>query len=128
MKPAFVVDTDVLVDHLRGFEPAKKILRQIGDREIIGYISSVTEAELFAGKEAVSADRRNELNELIKLFEKIILDNEIAQKSGEFRRNYGVEIPDAIIAATAFYKGSKVLTKNKKDFEKIREVVIEEPY
>lgn len=128
MTNGFVIDSDILIDHLRGFETAENTIIKVRNKEVIGYISSVTEAELFAGEDVKLEKRKQELNEIINLFTKIILNNEIAQKAGEFRRNYGVEIPDAIIAATAFYQKCKVLTKNKKDFEKIKEIEIENPY
>lgn len=128
MTNEFVVDSDILIDHMRGFEPAKIIIGKVRNKEIIGYLSSVTEAEMFAGADIKLEKRRQELDELIKLFSKIILNNEIAQKAGEFRRNYDVQIPDAIIAATAFHQKCKLWTKNKKDFEKIKEIEVEEPY
>jgi predicted nucleic acid-binding protein len=56
------------------------------------------------------------------------LDNEIAVKAGEYRRRYDVEIPDAIIAATAFKERAKVFTKNVEDFRKIENTGVEEPY
>ena len=102
--------------------------KKIRDEKITAYISSVTEAELFSGKDIKLESKKRDLKELIGLFEKVILDNEIAQKSGEFRRNYDIETPDAIIAATAFHKHCKLLTKNKKDFQKIKEIEVEEPY
>lgn len=125
---AFVIDTAILIDHLRGFGPAKAIIRKIRSREITAYISSVTETEVFSGKDAKQEGKRQELGELIGLFEKVLLTNEIAQKAGELRRNYSIEIPDAIIAATAFHQKCKLWTKNKKDFEKIKEIEAEEPY
>ncbi|MBS3053154.1 MAG: type II toxin-antitoxin system VapC family toxin [Candidatus Aenigmarchaeota archaeon] len=125
---AFVIDTAILIDHLRGFEPAKVIIGKIRSKEITAYISSVTEAEVFSGKDAKQTSKRQELSELIGLFEKVLLTNEIAQKAGELRRNYSIEIPDAIIAATAFQQKCKLWTKNKKDFDKIKEIEIEEPY
>lgn len=124
----FLIDTSVLVDHLRGFEPAKNLIRRVREKEFHAFISSITEAELFAGKDVKQESRQLELMELISLFEKIILENKIAQKSGELRRNYDIELPDAIIAATAFHSKCVVLTKNKKHFGKIKEIKVEEPY
>lgn len=128
MKNAFVIDTSVLIDHLRGFEPAKAVIEKISGKYFIAYMSSLTEAELFSGENAKLEKKREELINLIKLFEKVIVNNEIAQKAGEFRRDYGIEIPDAIIAATAFHQNCKLWTKNKKDFENIKGIIVEEPY
>lgn len=125
---AVAVDTTILIDHLRGFEPAKNVIEKIRNKELKAYISSVTEAELFSGNEANLKSKREELKELIALFEKIVLDNEIAQKAGELRRTYAAEVPDAIIAATAINQRCKLWTKNVKAFERIKEIEIEEPY
>ena len=54
------------------------------------------------------------------------MDNRILQKAGEFRRNYNVNLLDSIIAATFHEKC--IWTENKKDFEKIKEIKVEEPY
>ena len=66
--------------------------------------------------------------DLILLFTKIEVNNQILQTAGEFRRNYDVQLPDAIIASTAFLQNAKLWTKNIEDFRKIKEIEVEEPY
>ncbi len=56
------------------------------------------------------------------------MGSSIARATGEFRRDYGSSLLDCKIAATAFHQKCKLRTKNKKDFEKIKEIEIEEPY
>ncbi len=123
-----VFDTDILIDHLRGIESAKKLIEKTRAGEIKAYVSAITEAELLAGKECEKEEKRANILELIKLFTKIDVNNPVAQKSGEFRRLYNIPIQDCIIAATCFNLKCKLWTRNKKDFNKIREIVVESPY
>lgn len=121
-------DTSILVDSLRGHKRVSKLMEAVAGRKVGGIISVITEAELYAGKDCNTELGLNAVKDLISIFEKIILDNEIAVKAGGYRRMYGVEIPDAIIAATAAKERAKVYTKNVEDFGKIEEVDVEEPY
>lgn len=123
-----VLDTTILVDHLRNFKPAIDIVRKVKEGKIVGCISAVTEAELFAGKDSADEMKGRFLSELISLFTKIHVDNEIAKKAGEFKRKYNVSLDDCVIAATVFVQKSKLWTKNIEDFRKIKEIEVEAPY
>ena len=45
-----LIDTDILVDHLRGIGATKRYLKRIESGEIEAYISVITVAELSAGR------------------------------------------------------------------------------
>jgi predicted nucleic acid-binding protein len=123
-----IFDTSILVDCLRGNARAVSVIERVAKREIDGFISVLTEAELYAGRECGTDSGISKVRDLISLFTKILLTNEIAQQAGLFRRKYRVEIPDAIIAATASVYDAKVWTKNSKDFVGIKEATAEDPY
>ncbi len=123
-----VFDTTILIDHLRNFAKATELIKKVKNKEIVGYISALTEAELFAGKDSENEKKRTLLSELILQFTKIYVDNEIAKKSGEFKRKYNISLGDSIIAATAFTQKSKLWTKNIGHFQKIKEIEWEDPY
>lgn len=123
-----VFDTSILIDHLRNLNDATELVFKVEQKRIVGYISSLTESELVAGKECDNKGKRKLILKLISIFNKIDVTNEIAQKAGDFKRKYGISLDDCIIAATAFYKKCRLWTKNKKDFEKIKEIEVEEPY
>ncbi len=60
---------------------------------------------------------------------RVDLDKNIARKAGFIRRKYDVAIADSIIVATALVKNVKTIaTRNKKHFEKVKEVHILVPY
>jgi predicted nucleic acid-binding protein len=121
-------DTSVIIDHLRGVGAASNLISMVQNGELMGFISVITEAELFAGKDMEDESKEKYVADLLNLFAKIHVDSHIARIAGEFKRRYNVLLPDCIIAATAFTQGYKLLTKNTKDFERIKEIRLEAPY
>jgi hypothetical protein len=45
-----LLDRDMLIDHLRGYEPARQYLKRFEMGEVQGYLSIITVAELAAGQ------------------------------------------------------------------------------
>jgi predicted nucleic acid-binding protein len=82
-----LVDTDVFIDHLRG---AQRLVP--GEHRL--HYSVVTRAELFAGSVATDA-----LTALLAPFREIVVDRAIAERAGRVRRESGIRLPDAFIAA-----------------------------
>ena len=106
--PNLLLDTDVFVDHLRGtrrIEPGA---------EAIGY-SVITRCELFAGP----SDQEGAVSELLDALQEIELDGRIAEMAGRIRRETGVLVPDALIAATAIRHGVTLVSANRRDYERI---------
>src|SRR3989338_10979905 len=110
-----VLDTDIFIDLLRGFEKAKKYFEELSREDNIIYYSAVTEIELISGKECNRIEKRAEIIKILSQFSKIPVDNRIALKSGDFRREYGVAFTDATIAATAFAMKANLVTRNVDD-------------
>ena len=65
-----VVDSDILIDHLRGLPQARNFLKQIEDEKLVGYVSVITEAELASGKRAAITDERKRIQALLGSFQK----------------------------------------------------------
>lgn len=123
-----VFDTNILVDCLRNKKEAIELLTRVAKREIKGYISGITEAELLSGGECKNKRKKETIKNLVGLFEKIVPNNEITQTAGEFRRKYNLSLLDCIIGATAFIQRCKLWTKNIEHFTKIKEIKSEDPY
>ena len=103
-----LVDTDVFIDHLRGaFE------LRLGRYRV--HYSMITRAELVAGNTATDLTIR-----LLAPFREIAVDRAVAERGGRIAREFGVRLPDALIAATAIEHGLSVVTRNRKHFEPIR--------
>ncbi len=115
-----VLDTSILIDHLRGGDKWKRILSELEeDTEI--YISSIVLFELYSGKSSQNPQISSKIQQLVKNFQKIEIDAYLAQKAGELYRDMKqtIQIPDYIIAASALEIGAQVATLNNKDFEQI---------
>ncbi len=115
MEPRLLLDTDVLVDFLRGREEAAAYLEAVSESLLI---SAISVAELYAGVR--EGDERRRLAQFLGAFAIIPLDAEIAQKGGIYRRDYGpshgVGLADALIAATAVLHQAQLVTLNARHF------------
>jgi predicted nucleic acid-binding protein len=125
MAQRLLLDTDVLIDYLRGVPVAVSYLE--GCTEVL-LISVITVAELFAGVR--EGRERTTLSAFLGAFEVVPLDRPIAEKGGLYRRDYGKShgtgLGDALIAATAELCQAKVVTLNRKHFPMLKEVLV--PY
>jgi predicted nucleic acid-binding protein len=60
--------------------------------------------------------------------EVIEISSGIKQKTIEVRKNSNIKLPDAIIAATAIQNDLTLLTRNIKDFTKVKELKVYNPF
>lgn len=110
-----LLDTDILVDHLRGSAELR-----VGSHRV--HYSVITRAELFAGSTTT-----NVVSALLAPFREIEVDRTIAERAGRVRRESGVRLPDALIAATAITHGLGLVTRNRRAFERIRGLRLRRP-
>ena len=103
-----LVDTDIFVDHLRG---AHELLP--GRHRL--FYSVITRAELFAGTTATEVVTR-----LLSAFRELPVDRAVAERAGRIRRESGLRMPDALVAATAVVHGLGLTTRNRRDFDRVR--------
>jgi predicted nucleic acid-binding protein len=120
-----LLDTDVLIDYLRGENEAVAYLEDLTELLVV---SSITVAELYAGVR--EGGERHILDQFLLVFEHVPIDTNIARQGGLFRREYGpshgVGLADAIIAATAMNRKAKLVTLNKRHFPMLNDVQV--PY
>ena len=114
----FLVDTDVLIDYLRGHSVAVRFVTAHSDRIAV---SAISVAELYAGVRGGSDDaERRSLSDFLSLVRIIPVSAAIAKAGGlyqrEYGRSHGVSLADAIIAATANSFDTQLKTLNIKHF------------
>lgn len=119
MAEPIVVDTDVLVDFLRGHPKAVTFINTHSLRIIL---SSIVVAELYAG---VKGDAEQiALDNFVSLFRVIPVTPEIAKTGGLYKRDYskshGVGLADAIMAATAESEKAELKTLNAKHYPMLK--------
>ena len=111
MDRPFLVDTDVMVDFLRGHPEAVALIRAHSTRIIV---PTIVAAELFSGVRDEAESKL--LDSLLALFRAVPVSREIARAGGLYRRAYakshGIGLADAIVAASADAEGAELATLN----------------
>lgn len=118
-----LVDTDILINFLRGREKARTFLSSLINESII-YCSVVTVAEIFAGMKEHEREKTTDLLDSLNIID---VTREIAEKAGSYKnriKSHELELDDCFIAATAFVRNAVIATGNGRhypmdDIEKI---------
>lgn len=85
-KTQYLVDTDVIINYLKGMGKSKDFLMKIIDGKAIGYFSVITEAELLSG--ARNEEDEKDIYDILDLMEAVEVKREIAISAGKLRRKY----------------------------------------
>ena len=120
MSEKFLVDTDVLIDYLRGNDKAVNYIKTYSKNILV---SSISVAELYAG---VKDDERTVLAEFIGLFPVLPVTVIIAKTGGDYKREFfkthNLGLADALIAATAKTHNAALKTLNTKHFPMLKDL------
>lgn len=115
----YLLDSGVLIRHLRGRSEAVRLLRGLGKRERLA-IATVTRLEIHAG---MLPEEKYQTQKLLSRFVTYDLDADIADRAGDYIREYRaggtsttLSVPDAIIAATSIKHRLTLVTFNPKHF------------
>jgi predicted nucleic acid-binding protein len=110
-----LVDTNILIDQLRGLQAALHLGKALPKDAAI---SAITVSELFAGIR--SPDEREKVKQLVESYRIIPFDADTAELAGDYLRKYrkshSLNIGDAAIAATARFHDLALITLNLKHF------------
>ena len=124
----YLIDTDVIIDHLRGERKARDFLKQIKEEESDILYSVITKAELYSG---VRPKEEEDVFMLLSSMEEVPIDGEIALTAGRYRNKFyashGLLLPDALIAASAKNTGTFLVTLNRKHYP-MKDIDIHVPY
>lgn len=124
MAEPLLIDTDVLIDCLRGRHEAFSFLQKLPTTPSI---SAATVAELYAG---VFDKERADLDAFLSAFRILPIAEDIARAGGLHRRDYGrshgTGLVDGIIAATATYAESRLVTLNGRHYPMLEHIDV--PY
>ena len=116
-----LIDTNILIDHLRGEPNATALLRDVGAGRARASISVITESELLAGR-TLTPKQVREIEALLSLLPKLAVTSRVARLAAQFQRAYRLELPDALIAATAALANATLVTRNLKHFRPVKEL------
>jgi predicted nucleic acid-binding protein len=117
-------DTNIFIHAFNGNPVTIAELTHLGPTNIV--ISAITVMELLQGM-----GNKKELAQMkkkIKYYDVIHITPEVSQKAVElidkFKLSHGLQIPDAIIAATALTYKLPLFTYNIRDFDFIPEIIL----
>ncbi len=124
MGKEYLIDTNAVIDYLDNKLPDKagELMDGIDSR-----ISVITRMELLSWPGA-SQEQTLILNEFINASEVFALEEPVIVKAVDIRKTVKSKLPDAIIAATAIVNNLSLITRNTKDFDKIQELEVVDPY
>ena len=123
MKAAFLLDSVVLIDHLRGLDAATGWLGRLEEGEAV--LSAITRGEVLCGgseKEIQAA------HDLCDRFECLPLTKDDATLAAELRRTKRWKLPDAFQAAVARRHGLKLVTRDLRGFDEREHPFVLVPY
>jgi hypothetical protein len=102
-------DTNILIDYLNAIPQARIEVQRYGDKAI----SVITWMEVMIGADPkVESATRSFLSS----FDRLGVDERVAEDAVWLRRNHRIKLPDAIIWATARTNSMLLVTRNTKDF------------
>jgi predicted nucleic acid-binding protein len=113
----YLVDSDVIIAHLRGVEPARDWLRKERSAGPLA-VSAVSVTEITGGMRSAE---RHEVWRLLSSFRVEPVTGPAAGRAGEFMRKYrrshtGIGVADYLIAGTADIRGLRLATLNVRHF------------
>lgn len=121
---SYLVDSDWLADYLKGRAPARMLLASLFPDGLA--ISIITYAEIYQGIYYGTERRRHEegFRALLRTVPVLSLSRPIARRYATLRGQLQqegqlIDQPDLFIAATALEHGLILVTRNRRDFERI---------
>ena len=124
----YLVDSDVLIDHLRGHAPAHDYVDALLLNGATLCFSVISEAEIYSN---VRPGEESHIQALFDTMSRLIVDGAIARRAGAyrdaFRSTIRLTLPDALIAATAREHGAMLVTRNVQHYP-MTDVTVIEPY
>jgi len=128
MPGSVLIDSDVLIDHLRKEKKALRFLATELEKHSLVCISVISRVEILAGM------RKGEdaiVNNLFEILTPVNIDVSIADRAGEYLRKYGkshsLSIGDALIAATSKEMSLTLITRNVRHYP-MKDITILKPY
>ncbi|MBU1088261.1 PIN domain-containing protein [Patescibacteria group bacterium] len=117
-----LVGTDVIIDFTNGKNRILQDLLEEQKKEKVElYVNSVVLTEFFTSKGLEDKEKFRKAKELFSYFRLIEIGSKIAFKTAELLRKKEVDfLGDGYIAGTCLVKELRLITRNKRHFEKVK--------
>lgn len=111
----YLIDTNIFIEHFRGNKAATEFLAS--DNNLI--VSYITMGELLQG--ARNKQEIEVINKVLHTYEHNLGSSKISSLAlaliSKYQPKYGLQLMDALIAATALVMNATLVTLNTKDFQ-----------
>ena len=114
----YTLDTNAVIYYIGNDPDATPVIRELVGKSPIIYMATVSEIELFAFPTLSESDTLK-IREMLSSIFLVALDSKIAEIAAEIKKQTSIKIPDLIVAATAIYTKTTLVTRNIRDFNKI---------
>ena len=112
----FVLDTNFLIYYAGGETSVANFFSQHTNDLL--YVPSVVITE-FLAYPSLSPKDISDFKNVLSNTVIINLDSPLAEIAGNIKREYGLKLADAVLAASAQVTGSTLVTRNVRDFKKV---------
>ena len=128
MRRSLLIDSDILIDHLREEKKALDFLDSEIEKDSLLFLSVISRAEIYAG---IRKGEEEAVNSLFEIITPVNVDTAIADKAGEylrkFSKSHALNIGDAVIAATTSEMKLGLVTRNVKHYP-MKDILVLKPY
>lgn len=112
----YLFDTNAVIYFLSGDKTAVALVKEILKNNKTIYVPTIVRLELLS-KPDITLVEQNTIYDFLRYAIEINLDRTIADIASEIRRNFKIKVADSIVAASALYTNSFIVTRNTKDFK-----------
>ncbi|MCX6152353.1 MAG: type II toxin-antitoxin system VapC family toxin [Ignavibacteriales bacterium] len=123
----YFFDSNIFIYYLKDEPAVTKFFELIRNENPIIYCSFISKLELLSLPNLTDGEIKN-IEDLLKEFIKVGYNSSIENLTILIRKKKQVKLPDAIIAASAIYTNSKLVTRNIKDFQSISGLELINPF
>ncbi len=121
-----VLDTSVVIDMLRGYEPALAYGRSLSEPP---FCSEIVRVEVVRG---LRSSERTTADHLFAAISWVVIDEAVARRAGELGRQWrrshrGIGSADLVVAATALQLDAGLATLNVKHFPMFKDLTAPYP-
>jgi len=123
----FFLDTNIFIYFMQDVPEVESFFDDRITSESIVYYSFITRLELL-GLPQIIDEVTEKIDLFLDEFYRIDYNLNIEEYVVKIRKDHKIKIPDSIIAASAIYTNSTLITRNVKDFRKIEGLELLNPF
>jgi len=123
----YLLDTNIVIYYLGNVSEVVNFFDVLYPQNNKFFFSFISRIELL-GYKNLNQKEKNAIRDFFSDLEKSGMNEKIEEITIEIQKQKRIKIPDAIIASTALYTNSTLVTRNTKDFEGIENLELFNPF